>query len=417
MSRISLTTDNQYDQNFAYVSEGDAIRLVFNRDDSSHDETFYLKLNSFGGDPSHLFTGIDPDQPITVHFAAGDTEPQVVTIQTADDTQREASSSYASFSLIPAEGSDLTFDVFGTIQDHIALGIEDDDTANITVSIANPHGTMATAIVDEGTDLTFSFTRTDGGSGEVSFELRPADYDFAKASAEQYFGYDPDHPLTVHFADGETGTQTLTLHALDDYSTTGPGAFAWTLVPIAGVTGFSGLEDRPNANPQTDGSLALLVDFQNNDQPTVGMERFYAASTGDHFYTSNADEAAALKAAGSGYSYEGTGFQAMEAGQEGADAVFRFYSATTGDHFFTASTAERDMLMSANSGYQFEGTGFHAATADGEGLTEVYRFYSADTGDHFYTSDVGEKAAIEANIPSYHYEGVAFYVPEHAVIA
>ena len=129
--------------------------------------------------------------------------------------------------------------------------------------------------------------------------------------------------------------------------------------------------------------------------------RLYNPDTQDHFYTASSTEAA--QAVAGGYREEGVPFSA-ESGTPGLVDVLRLYNPATGDHLYTTSTAERDSLVASGSGYRFEGVGFQAYAAPQEGAVPIYRYYSGAAGNHFYTTSRAEGTA-----SGYHYEGVAWY--------
>lgn len=123
--------------------------------------------------------------------------------------------------------------------------------------------------------------------------------------------------------------------------------------------------------------------------------RLYNASSGDHMFTADHDEAEAL--AGIGWTYEGVAFDCSDSGEQ----VYRVYNANSGDHMFTADAAEAIELVIL--GWRLEG---HAWRAPRTGR-DVHRLYNNGSGDHHLTASEEEREALER--AGWAYEGVAFH--------
>lgn len=136
---------------------------------------------------------------------------------------------------------------------------------------------------------------------------------------------------------------------------------------------------------------------------TIAMQRLYNPYTGEHFYTSSAQERDALKRAG--WRYEGIGWTAPKTG----DPVYRLYNpyAPGGDHHYTTSTRERDTLKQA--GWRYEGVGWMSAPAADKTRKPLHREYNpyATTGTHNYTLDTTEHRHLITL--GWHDEGTAWY--------
>jgi len=91
--------------------------------------------------------------------------------------------------------------------------------------------------------------------------------------------------------------------------------------------------------------------------------------------------------------------------------IYRFWAPSTGAHFFTISETEKDKLMAwcpdddaksvgISATWTYEGIAFYAHVAGDQPAeaSPVYRFWSPKTGEHFYTISEGEKDRIIANI-------------------
>jgi hypothetical protein len=129
------------------------------------------------------------------------------------------------------------------------------------------------------------------------------------------------------------------------------------------------------------------------------MFRMYNPNSGEHFYTSNADERGTLLVAG--WRYEGISWNSPE-GQ--GSPVYRLYNPNAGDHFYTTSKEEKDHLVDV--GWRFEGIGWYSDSD--QGLT-VYRLYNpnAVTGAHHYTTSTEERDHLVS--VGWRYEGTAWY--------
>ncbi len=118
---------------------------------------------------------------------------------------------------------------------------------------------------------------------------------------------------------------------------------------------------------------------------TQVMYRLYNKWTGEHFYTSNADEQKNLVKVG--WTDEGTGWIAPK---KSDTPVYRLYNKYVegGDHHYTTSKDERDACVKA--GWTDEGIGWYSSTID-EGVP-VYRQYNpyAETGTHNFTTSAKE---------------------------
>ena len=161
-----------------------------------------------------------------------------------------------------------------------------------------------------------------------------------------------------------------------------------------------------------DGSLetALLANTPSPIDPAEVSDvfRFFNFAAGGHFFTTSEAERNTVMN-NPGFSEEGTGFRAIEAGVDvaGADDVFRFFNSGVGGHFFTTSEAERDAVMTLE-GFIFENVGFQAFAEQVEGTVPVFRFFNANAGGHFFSTDIGEVDLAE-DLPGFTLEGVGFY--------
>ena len=116
----------------------------------------------------------------------------------------------------------------------------------------------------------------------------------------------------------------------------------------------------------------------------VAMYRLYNPATGEHFFTSDLNEAM-VSVAQNGWDSEGIGWWAPPSGT--GSPVYRLGAKPgTGSagHLYTTSSAERTAVL--NSGqWNDEGIGWYSA-----GSVGVYRQFNPATGQHNYTSDQNE---------------------------
>lgn len=183
----------------------------------------------------------------------------------------------------------------------------------------------------------------------------------------------------------------------------------WTVSGIDGTDRLSAVEYLDFS----DQTVALAQSAQAAPGPLV--YRFYHSTAKQHFLTASAEEAAALRKPGTGYSYEGGQFYAANSTDQGLVDVYRLFDKQAGKHFYTASVQERDWLLGQTRIVDFkkqnvwinEGTAFKAYGADAGPQEAVYRLFNPKTGDHLFTSSVAEKNAL--GVSDYKYEGVAFW--------
>lgn len=142
------------------------------------------------------------------------------------------------------------------------------------------------------------------------------------------------------------------------------------------------------------------IDINDLDIRDGVMYRLYNPYTGEHFYTASPEETVVL--AGIGWSYEGVGWTAPEAGIP----VFRLYNpyAPGGDHHYTASAEECESLESV--GWIYENVGWYSDYGE---RVALYRQYNpnAESGAHNYTASKEENDALVSL--GWHEEGIGWY--------
>ena len=129
--------------------------------------------------------------------------------------------------------------------------------------------------------------------------------------------------------------------------------------------------------------------------PANPMNRLYNPNSGEHFYTVDVKEKAALVALG--WQDEGYGWVAPKGDAKNVDKVYRLYNPNAGDHHYTMDENEVKTLVAY--GWKDEGTGWLSASKKGVAATtnaknvDVYRQYNPyanGAGSHNYTTDKAE---------------------------
>ena len=115
------------------------------------------------------------------------------------------------------------------------------------------------------------------------------------------------------------------------------------------------------------------------------MNRLYNPNSGEHFYTADIEEKAALVKLG--WNDEGYGWVAPKT--EGATVpVYRLYNPNAGDHHYTMNKGERNTLVAY--GWKDEGTGWYSDTKKTVAVFRQYNPYANGAGAHNYTTDKAE---------------------------
>ena len=115
------------------------------------------------------------------------------------------------------------------------------------------------------------------------------------------------------------------------------------------------------------------------------MNRLYNPNSGEHFYTADIKEKAAL--VDLGWNDEGYGWVAPRK-EDSTVPVYRLYNPNAGDHHYTMNKGERDTLVAY--GWKDEGTGWYSDTAKTVAVFRQYNPYANGAGAHNYTTDKAE---------------------------
>ncbi len=129
--------------------------------------------------------------------------------------------------------------------------------------------------------------------------------------------------------------------------------------------------------------------------------RFLNKSTGEHLFTTDRNEARALKR--QGWRFEQVEWVSPSSGQD----IYRLYNRASHAHFYTADANEYRVLGEA--GWKQEGVAFHGADARDAGAVAIWRLYNSQSpmGDHLFTTDAHERD-VTRNL-GWTDEGTAFY--------
>ncbi|MDR0837624.1 MAG: hypothetical protein LBM94_05405 [Propionibacteriaceae bacterium] len=136
-----------------------------------------------------------------------------------------------------------------------------------------------------------------------------------------------------------------------------------------------------------------------------GLYRFYNSATGAHFYTGDPGERDYIVGNLHQFSIEGAAGRIVPGQSVSASnqvVVHRFYLPGVGVHFYSSDPDEIAYVKAHLSAkYSYEGASYvaYTRTANEQGCVEpgtipFYRFYNHNTGVHFYTADPDEKAYV-----------------------
>ena len=211
---------------------------------------------------------------------------------------------------------------------------------------------------DKASDVTFYNVTFNGNGGNV-----PATQPSKKLAASSYYGLMPTPTRAGYYFDG------------------------WYTAPQGGtrITSYR--------KTLLENDITLYAHWTG-----VGgdMYRLYNPNSGEHFYTSNAEECMILS--GIGWNYEGVGWILPDSGE----AVYRLYNPNSGTHHYTKDKTESDYLDAI--GWNYEGVGWYSAT---QMNVPLYRLYNPNSGEHHYTKDITERDFLDN--AGWNYEGISWY--------
>ena len=140
-----------------------------------------------------------------------------------------------------------------------------------------------------------------------------------------------------------------------------------------------------------------------DDAAEGSVFRLFNKSTGEHLFTTDANEAKTLTS-GMGWRSEGVEWLSASTGDE----VYRLYNPANGEHLYTTDRNEYATLGAAGgAGWRQEGVAFHSAPE--KGSLAVYRLFNpnATVGTHHMTTDGNEYETLGK--AGWRGEGVVFY--------
>ena len=130
------------------------------------------------------------------------------------------------------------------------------------------------------------------------------------------------------------------------------------------------------------------------------MFRLYNPNTGEHFYTSGAEER--LIDMNAGWNYEGVGWVAPKTGTP----VMRMYNPVAGEHHYTTSSAEADALVAAGWNLESDCAWYSAPAETGAPLYREYNPNQYSCNHNYTTSQEENDMLVNAG---WQYEGIAWY--------
>jgi RHS repeat-associated protein len=163
------------------------------------------------------------------------------------------------------------------------------------------------------------------------------------------------------------------------------------------VTGWTDAKGQ-QANLAYDALGRLVAKTFADGSGLTGITRAYNTATGEHFYTTSAEEAGAASFTVESVNY----FYLHQAAIAGTVPFYRCYVGSVGKHFYTASAS------CEGTGATNEGALGNIATSQLAGTVPLYRLYYGGNGDHFYTISAAERDLVVS--AGFQYEGLVGYV-------
>ncbi len=139
-------------------------------------------------------------------------------------------------------------------------------------------------------------------------------------------------------------------------------------------------------------------------EEAIPVYRLYNRKTGEHLYTTSANEKNVL-AAMAAWDYEGVAWKAYAAESTTGNAIHRLYNPKSGEHHYSGSANEIKVLTT-QYGWRDEGAKWRSPSSG----TPVYRLYNkkaAAVASHHLTTSANERDVLSAN--GWKYEGIAWY--------
>jgi subtilisin family serine protease len=162
---------------------------------------------------------------------------------------------------------------------------------------------------------------------------------------------------------------------------------------------------------QNVGTVAIVNDDPVAAATLVDQYRLYSARTGEHLYTTDANEYAVLGR--QGWSQEGVAYRIFGEGgtYAGVPTVpfYRLFHEATQQHHWTTDANEAAVLADSTE-WSFEGVVGHMLPAGTGAAVPLYRLVLPSPLAHLWTSDAHEKSVLTASTRSWTDEGVVGFV-------
>ena len=145
---------------------------------------------------------------------------------------------------------------------------------------------------------------------------------------------------------------------------------------------------------------------------TTPLYRYWMNTIGNHFYTTDPNEAATL---GTNYKLERISGLIYKYEVLNSVPLFRYYSETDTNHFYTTDATEVGTTVpgkTGNNGYKSQGvTGFCMPEQTTDTIP-LYRYYKTSAVDHLYTTNIQDIDTAITGQGAYGYQsqGVACYI-------
>ncbi len=297
-------------------------------------------------------------------------------------------------------------------------GIMQGGTATVTVIAGGllQTGAMniesgATLTVDAASKVTAPTITIDGGA-----------LDLGQLTTANAIAFGAGGKLTVHSVVGANSIANFSYgDAIDVAGGTVTSQTTGTITTATGSVTIGAAPAGTAFNIASDGAGGSIVSLS---PQTIGVFRFFEATNGTHFYTTDPGEAKGLSDPSSpsyrpDLTQEVNDFGAFGAAPSDPNQVkvYRFFDAAHGTEFLTASKDEANGLITEGSStyradLKFESnSNFYEHGTQQTGDVAVYRYFDSILGTHFYTADAGERATISATRPDLISEGIGFYAP------
>ena len=141
----------------------------------------------------------------------------------------------------------------------------------------------------------------------------------------------------------------------------------------------------------------------------MAVVRMYNPSTGEHLYTTDANEVSTLE---NYYGWDNENVAWVQPSSSDAP-IYRLYNPYNGDHLYTMSLNEYNTLD--RSGWRGEGVKLYSAATSAEPIYRLYNPYMTANGgaySHLWTGDFNEYTVLGAPDGGWNREGVAWHALE-----